>query len=292
MSSGFAVAVQVLTSPWASSFYDLVESAEERLLIASPFLSSGPLTKVVGILCAKSPMPGIQVEVLTNLKVDNLLSGVLDIVALRDMVLSFPGTTVTYLPGLHAKVYVADVRTAIITSGNLTTAGLTTNYEYGVLLRDSPLVEKVRDDLTKYGSLGNTVPLETLEALARVTEDLKAVRQEAERSINAGLRKEFEKRMEQVKVELLQARAQGRTTHGIFTDTVLYLLEQNGPLTTMELHPLVKQIHPDMCDDSIDRVIGDVHFGKKWKHYVRNSQLALKRRGLIDTDGEYWFCIR
>ncbi len=93
MYSGSDVAVQVLTSPWASSFYDLVESAEERLLLASPFLSSGPLTKVAGILCAKPPMTGIQVEMLTNLKVDNLLSGVLDIVALRDMVLSFPGTT-------------------------------------------------------------------------------------------------------------------------------------------------------------------------------------------------------
>jgi hypothetical protein len=101
MYSGSDAAVQVLTSPWASSFYDLVESAEERLLLVSPFLSSGPLTKVPGILCAKPPMTGIQVEMLTNLKVDNLLSGVLDIVVLRDMVLSFPGTTVTYLPGLH-----------------------------------------------------------------------------------------------------------------------------------------------------------------------------------------------
>ena len=292
VSSGSAVAVQVLTSPWASSFYDLVESAEERLLLVSPFLSSGPLAKVAGILGTKSPMPGIQVEVLTNLAVDNLLSGVLDIGALRDMVLSLPCMTVTYLPGLHAKVYVADVRTAIITSGNLTTAGLTTNYEYGVLLRDSLLVEKVRDDLTKYGSLGNRVPLETLEVLARATEDLKAVRQQAERSINSRLRKKFDERMEQAKLELLQARARGKTTHGIFTDTVLYLLEQKGPLTTAELHPLVKQIHPDMCDDSIDRVIGDVHFGKRWKHYVRNSQLALKRRGLIGTDGKYWFCIR
>jgi len=130
-------------------------------------------------------MNGIQVEVLTNLAVDSLLSGVLDIGALRDMVLALPCTTVTYLPGLHAKVYVADLRTAIITSGNLTTAGLTTNYEYGVLLRDGFLVEKVRDDLTKYGALGNRVPLETLEVLARATEDLKVVRQQAEKSMNA-----------------------------------------------------------------------------------------------------------
>jgi phosphatidylserine/phosphatidylglycerophosphate/cardiolipin synthase-like enzyme len=283
MFSESVAAAQVLTSPWASSFYELVESAQEQLLIASPFLSNQPLTKIVRILCAKSPVTDIRVEVLTNLAVDSLLSGVLD------MVISLPSTSVTYLPGLHAKVYVADARTAIISSGNLTTSGLTTNYEYGVLLRDPLMVEKVRDDLTKYGSLGNRVPLETLEVLAQATEDLKVVRQRAERSINASLRKEFEERTEQAKLELLRARAQGKTTHGIFTDTVLYLLEQEGALTTSELHPLVKQILPDMCDDSIDRVIGDVHFGKKWKHYVRNSQLALRRRGIIDHDGRRWF---
>jgi phosphatidylserine/phosphatidylglycerophosphate/cardiolipin synthase-like enzyme len=237
-------------------------------------------------------MTDIRVEVLTNLTVDNLLSGVLDIVALRDMALSLPNVTVTYLPGLHAKVYVADVRIAIVSSGNLTTAGLAINYEYGVLLRDSLMVEKVRDDLTKYGLLGSRVPLETLETLARATQDLKAVHQRAERSINARLRKEFEERTEQAKLELLKARAQNRTTHAIFTDTVLYLLEQKGPLTTRELHPLVKQIHPDMCDDSIDRVIGDVHFGKKWKHYVRDAQLNLRRRGIIKTDGKRWFRVR
>jgi len=53
----------------------------------------------------------------------------------------------------------------------------------------------------------------------------------------------------------------------------------------------VQQIHPDLCDDTIDRVIDAVHFGKKWKHYVRNAQQALKRKGLIDFDGQRWFRI-
>ncbi len=57
---------------------------------------------------------------------------------------------------------------------------------------------------------------------------------------------------------------------------------------TIELHPLIQHIHPDLCDDSIDRVIEGVHFGKKWKHYVRNAQQALRRKGLIDFDGQRW----
>ncbi len=195
---------------------------------------------------------------------------------------------VTYLPGLHAKVYVADARTAIVTSGNLTTAGINANYEYGVLMRDSPLVATVKEDITRYALLGSKVSFETLEALASATEDLKIVQQRATRSISANLRTEFEARTAQARLELLRIRAQGKTTHGIFSDTILYLLEQKGPLTTAALHPFVQQIHPDLCDNSIDRVIGEVHFGKRWKHYVRNAQQSLKRQGLIEYDGKHW----
>lgn len=94
--------------------------------------------------------------------------------------------------------------------------------------------------------------------------------------------------MEAAKLEVLKSRAQGTTTHRIFSDTVLYLLEEKGPLTTAELNPLIQQIHPDLCDDTIDRVIDGVHFGKKWKHHVRNAQLNLKRKNLIVSDGQHW----
>ncbi len=280
--------VQVVTSPWASSLYDLVESAEEQLLLVSPYLGRQPLTKIAQILHAKSSSRSVRISVLTNLAMDNLLSGILDIGALRDLAFSLPGTMVTYLPGLHAKVYVADARTAIVTSGNLTTAGINANYEYGVLMRDSPLVATVKEDITRYALLGSKVSFETLEALASATEDLKIVQQRATRSISANLRTEFEARTAQARLELLRIRAQGKTTHGIFSDTILYLLEQKGPLTTAALHPFVQQIHPDLCDNSIDRVIGEVHFGKRWKHYVRNAQQSLKRQGLIEYDGKHW----
>ena len=37
------------------------------------------------------------------------------------------------------------------------------------------------------------------------------------------------------------------------------------------------------------RPVGDVHFGKRWKHYVRNAQQGLKRRGQIEllADGRW-----
>ena len=120
---------------------------------------------------------------------------------------------------------------------------------------------------------------------------MKATRQQADKSITAKLGAAFEQRTEAAKLELFKARARGKTTHGIFCDTVLYLLEREGPLETVELHPSVQHIHPDLCDDTIDRVIDGIHFGKKWKHYVRNAQQALKRQGLIGFDGHHWFRI-
>jgi hypothetical protein len=90
---------------------------------------------------------------------------------------------------------------------------------------------------------------------------------------------------ENLNIELLKNRIkEGKTINAIFSDTILYLLKKKGPLTTAELHPLIQSIHPDICDDSIDRVINGQHFGKKWKHQVRSAQQFLKRQGLIYRD--------
>ena len=283
--------VELVTSPWVITFHDLVDAAEEDLLVASPFISRKPLDKIIEIIEDKHSLDSIHVNIVTNLAVDSLLSGSLDVAALLHLAQSIPNSLVTYLPSLHAKIYVADTKVALVTSANLTNRGLAGNHEYGVLLRDPVLVSRVRIDLTRYASLGNEVSLETLAALTQAAKELKIGRQEADKSVKAKLRVAFEQRTEEVKLELLKARAEGKTTHGIFCDTILYLLEQKGPLKTVELHPLIQQIHPDMCDDTIDRVIDNVHFGKKWKHYVRISQVGLKRKGLIDFDGQRWFRI-
>jgi hypothetical protein len=278
-----------LVSPWASTFYDLVGLAQEDLLITSPFISSEPLKKLAEIISKK---PFLRLHIVTNLAIDSLLTGSLDISCLTNLVQLMPSSKVTYLPSLHAKVYIADNKAAIITSGNLTSNGLIGNREYGVLLHNSADVAQVRSDLTRYAALGNLVPLDTLIALSQATHDLRKQWKRADKSINAQLRKTFEQHAEDTKIELLKARARGKTTHGIFCDTVLYLLEKYGSLSTVELHPLVQQIHPDLCDDTIDRIIDGVHFGKKWKHYVRNAQQALKRDGLIDFDGTRWFTLK
>jgi hypothetical protein len=38
-------------------------------------------------------------------------------------------------------------------------------------------------------------------------------------------------------------------------------------------------------------VIDGRRFGKKWKHAVRTAQHQLKKRGVIDHDGNLWFIV-
>jgi len=59
-------------------------------------------------------------------------------------------------------------------------------------------------------------------------------------------------------------------------------------MTTPEIHDRVKSIHPDLCDDSIDRVIAGQHFGKKWKDAVRTAQGHLKEARRIELIGGRW----
>ena len=87
--------------------------------------------------------------------------------------------------------------------------------------------------------------------------------------------------------KILGFRAKGKSNQSIFCETIEYVLS-NGPLRTAELQPLIKQIHPDLCNDSVDRVIDGVKFGRRWKHLVRSAQHALKVRGRISYDGERW----
>jgi hypothetical protein len=179
---------------------------------------------------------------------------------------------------------------AIVTSGNLTEPGLRGNVEYGVALEEENIVKEVRSDFESYASLGAKVSIDDVAELSAEMEELKDLYQRAERSIRDAARRAFSKKLESTNFKLLRHRAKGKTTHAIFSDTIRFLLAK-GPLRTEEMHPVIQLLHPDLCDDSVERVIDGVHFGKKWKHYVRNAQQHLKRQGEIHFEGGQWHLV-
>ncbi len=222
----------------------------------------------------------ITVRLVTDLSTSSLGTRSLDTGAILDTLSRLPGASLTHLPGLHAKVYVADETCAVVTSANLTDGGLFFNYEFGVRIDERATVREVRRDAEEYASLGGDVRREELVDLDQTARALQRLRDQADRQISAQLKKTLAQHTTRAHLHLLRIRARGKTTHGIFADTLLYLLRR-GPRRTTDLHRLIQLTHPDLCDDSVDRIIDGVHFGKKWKHYVRTAQQHLKRRGLV-----------
>ncbi len=277
----------LLRSPWAETFHRLVSEVEENLMLISPFIKRSTTDKMLSQLQKRGVHNRIQVVVLTDLRPESTLSGSTDLEALVQLGSSLPKFDLTHLPSLHAKVYLADRIMAIITSGNLTDSGISGNLEYGVVSSDENVVGEIRQDFESYARLGAKVSSEEVSTLVDEMRELKALFRRAEQTIRAKARRAFKEKLEATHAQLLHYRARGKTTHSIFAEAILFLLAR-GPLRTVELHPLIQRLHPDICDDSVDRVIGDVHFGKKWKHYVRNAQQHLKRQGRIQYDGGRW----
>lgn len=274
-----------VVSPWAAEFDAFGHSIRERALLVTPFIAREPLERMADIL-GKNPPP--QVDILTNLAVDSMLQGTIDLDAIVSFCQRIPLTTVRHLPGLHAKVYVADDHLAIVTSGNLTYAALHRNYEYGIRITDGDMVRKIAQDLQEYGSLGSAVALPELEQVAAIAKTLRAGYEDTVRAARGEVSREFERQREAVRESLRTIRAQaGESTNSIFARTILYLLKDNS-LTTPQINAAIAAIHPDLCDDSIDRVINGVSFGRRWKHMVRNAQLHLRRSGLIQREGRSW----
>lgn len=281
--------VELLRSPWTDGFEELLNLATTSLVFCSPYIGRSPCDRIRRHATTSRNRP-LDVAFLTDLSRDNMLSGGTDVAALADFVKAVPSTTVRFLPSLHAKVYVADEKQAIVTSGNLTDSGLERNFEYGVLFTDHDVVCSIREDVLQYAALGSPIDAAQLETFATVVAELREMRELALRQVRSRIRREFDRRLREVDDSILSVRAGDRTAHAIFADAILHLLGR-GPMKTVEMHNSIKQIHPDLCDDSVDRIINGQHFGKKWKHGVRTAQVFLRRRGDIRLENGHWHLV-
>ena len=277
--------MQLIRSPWATVFSDFGRSIRSEAIVAAPFIGAGPLGDLASELNTKQ-LP--KIDLITNLSADSLLHGTVNTEAIAEFSRSMTSVTVRHLPGLHAKVYVADDSLAIITSGNLTQASLYRNYEYGIQITEPEKVRQIAADVREYGSLGTLVSLAELDELTEITRTLRLKYAAVLNTQRHLANKEFQDELEATRDALRTLRAKpGESVNSIFARTILHVLKR-GPLTTKEIQPIIEGVHPDICDSSIDRVINGVRFGKRWKHWVRSAQQHLKTQGQIEyVDGKW-----
>lgn len=280
-------AIVSLHRGWTANLKTLLNSAKRNVLIASPFITQEGVLFVHKHLSSKLRNTG-DCRVITNLSPNNIVQGATDPRALRFLADRVRGLTVWHLPKLHAKVYIADVTSAIVTSANLTSGGLTQNYEYGIHFAGLATVSQIREEVTAYSDLGACLSPQELKHYVEVSEQVRAAFQRQQRTVSQTAKAQFEKLFFTAENELISLRISGASRTRVFERTIEYLLSRYGPMTTPEIHNRVKSIHPDLCDDTIDRVIGGEHFGKKWKHAVRTAQSHLKEADQIQLIGRQW----
>ena len=270
--------VQLINRGWRGSLAEVAEAAEESLLVAAPYIKDAEAAWLCGLLRS-------DIEVLTFARVElqAISSSALDVDALLRLAKASPASKLIALPNLHAKVFVADEKAAIVTSGNLTRSGLDTNVEYGVVLHDPALVRTVRNDMLDFARLGNTVSPDAIAALIPVETVVREAEAEITRSVSGEAKRRFDEIMWQAKPAFASMQVGNRSANAIFGEAIKLALA-DGPQTTPTIHERIRQLLPDFCDDTEDRVINGVHFGKKWKHNVRNAQQYLKRQHIIAYD--------
>lgn len=278
---------ELLERDWKTHLADSIASAESEIFISSPYITS-PGAKFVTDKLPKRVRTHGGISFLTNLSPQNVAQGATDPNALRMLGQAVAHFKLWHLPNLHAKVYVVDDKCALVTSGNLTAGGLKRNYEYGVRITDAATVKAVLSDVTSYAHLGANISDEQLVTYIEIGSQVRASFREAEAKVRRSAHREFTALVQTAKDKLIEAKISEGPIHTVFAKTILYLLRKHKRLTTRETHDLIAEIHPDLCDDSVNRVINGQAFGKKWKHIVRTSQQNLKSAGLIQLQNGYW----
>lgn len=282
-----------IKSPWSDAFDQFVDSIQESAIIATPFITRYPVERLVQQLRSRQ---SIQIDLLTSLDENSLANGSVDIAAISWFCEQVPLTSVRHLRYLHAKAYVADDHTAIVTSANLTNGGLWRNYELGVEITDPQEVSEIAADLREYGTFGVAITADALDELGDMTRQARQHKRISDASLLDDAKIEYDKILVKISDRLAELRTDTEefavnpkaSTTAKFADAVKFILKRNGPLPTTQINPLIQELMPEWCDDNVDRVIKGVSFGRKWKHQVRNAQVQLRRDGVIAREGKVW----
>lgn len=136
---------EVIKNPWEERFYEYISNSTESIKICSPFVKNEIILNIY-----KYKRKDIKLNILTNFNIASFHRKASDIEAIECTLLN--NGKVRNVQNLHAKIYIFDSKSAIITSANLTHSGLYKNYEYGVLSKDKSFVDKVDEDFEELSS--------------------------------------------------------------------------------------------------------------------------------------------
>ena len=270
--------VQFLSRSWRNALAGVASEAKQSVLIAAPYIKYDEAEWFCGQL-----RPGVEITTLANINADAVGASALDVAALRRLAEASPSARVFALPFLHAKVFIADEQSAIVTSGNLTRSAFERNLEYGVLFREHGLVRAIRKDMLSFARLGSEIAISDIAELAPLERELRQAQADIAGSASPDAKRRFAEAMRAARPKLASAQVGSRTANAVFGEAIQLALAA-GPLPTSAIAQQVSRLMPDLCDDSEELVINGERYGKAWKHRLRNAQQHLKRQRTVTYD--------
>jgi hypothetical protein len=282
--------MEVLQKNWHSKLNSLFKNAHSELTISSPYISDGGADFLINAIPEEFKEKGL-IRFLTNLSSKNIYQGATNPNSFKKIFENVNLVQIFHLPNLHAKVYIQDNKEAIITSGNLTAGGLFNNYEYGMYVFDEKIVSLIKNDVTDYGNLGALVNINDILTYCNLMEKVKEIYNKKGKYENKEIVDQLNKAINEADNKLIELKITKGKIHPVFEKTITYILKKNGALKQNSINNLLKEIHPDLCDD-VDRVIKGRHFGKKWKHAARTAIQRLKKQGLIEKQDNKWILLQ
>ena len=262
----------------------LVDSADESLLVVSPYIKHAAAKWLVDRVGGRRPRHSIHATILTDISPASALDSSLDISALLLLSEHFQRASIFDVHRLHAKVYVADRKQAIITSGNLTSSAFATNYEYGVVVTEPRLVSMVADDLHKYAKAGRQVTRDELARLEEASRDLAGrYRQTTERA-GSEVRRELANEWDRIAAAFGAPPGLYEAGSARFKGLIIEVLTSRGPLTTNDLCRMIEASWPELCDNTVMRIAKDGTRKRQWRHDIHTAQETLQRQGVLRRD--------
>ncbi|WP_159996520.1 phospholipase D family protein [Roseomonas sp. 18066] len=126
---------RLVDAGWSQELAEALRVDSSELRIISPFIKAGAIAR---LLTAKPK----SVAAITRFNLGDFAENVSDIGALRRLLEH--GATVRGVKNLHAKVYLFGSKRVIVTSANLTEAGLDRNHEFGLVSEDPAIIAACR----------------------------------------------------------------------------------------------------------------------------------------------------
>ena len=127
---------RLVSEGWGTELENALRRDRSELRIVSPFIKHPALQRLLALRPER-------IRVVTRFDLEGFARSVSDVAALRTLLES--GASVRGLRALHAKLYIFGDNVAVVTSANLTVAGLDTNPEFGIVTEDPAAVRRCRD---------------------------------------------------------------------------------------------------------------------------------------------------